>query len=170
MAKEARSARIALYPGSFDPPTRGHLDLLARAAALFDRVVVGVVENPSKTPLLALEERVAILEREVKALGLPAVEVRAFQGLTVDFAESVGAGWIVRGVRSAVDLDDEVSMALTNRAVSKISVETVFLPARAELSFIRSRLVREIAARGGALAPLVTPEVEKALRRRLGKG
>jgi pantetheine-phosphate adenylyltransferase len=90
--------------------------------------------------------------------------------LTVDFAESAGAGWIVRGVRSAVDLDDEVSMALTNRAVSKISVETVFLPAKAELSFIRGRLVREIAARGGALAPLVTPEVEKALRQRLGKG
>ena len=161
------SKRIAIYPGSFDPPTRGHLDILQRAAALFDRLVVGVLVNPSKKPLLSENERVQLLLGEIGDLGLGNVEVKAFKGLTVDFAASEAAAWIVRGVRSALDLADETSMANTNRVVSScdgmVVVETVLLPSRSDLAFIRSKLVREIARGRGSLEELVTPLVEKTL-------
>jgi pantetheine-phosphate adenylyltransferase len=155
---------IALYPGSFDPVTRGHLDLIARAARLFARLHVGVLENPSKAPLFSAAERVALIEAETR--GLPNVEVVSFGGLAVDLAAKVGAGWIVRGLRSEADAAHELSMARSNRLCGAREIETVFIPAAAEVAFISSTLVREIAARGGKLAPFVPPAVEKALRDR----
>jgi pantetheine-phosphate adenylyltransferase len=156
---------IAIFPGSFDPPTRGHLDTLERAAALFDRVVVGVLVNPAKLAFLPSDERRRLLEEEISLRGLANVEVRSFEGLAVRFAESAGAAWIVRGVRSSFDLIDESAMAATNRLAGKVAIETVFLPARPELAYIHARYVREIARGGGALSHLVTPAVEAALRR-----
>jgi pantetheine-phosphate adenylyltransferase len=153
---------IALYPGSFDPVTRGHLDLIARAARLFARLHVGVLENPSKTPLFSAAERVALLEAETRGIGN--VEVLSFGGLAVDAALKVGAAWIVRGLRSEADAAHEISMARSNRLCGAREVETVFIPASANVAFISSTLVREIVAQGGKLAPFVTPAVEKALR------
>jgi pantetheine-phosphate adenylyltransferase len=159
----ARGERIALFPGSFDPVTRGHLDVIARAADLFDRLVVAVLVNPGKSPLLPEEERVALIARETAGLGN--VEARAFRGLVVHLAEEVGARWIVRGLRSSEDAAFEIPMALSNRLCGRREVETVFIPTRAEYGFISSRLVREIAAGGGDLRPFVTPAVARALRR-----
>jgi pantetheine-phosphate adenylyltransferase len=153
-----------VFPGSFDPVTRGHLDVIDRAAGLFERLVVAVVENPGKEPLFRPEERVALLRQELS--GRPAIEVVSFRGLTVDLARSLGAGWIVRGLRSAEDAAAELPMALSNRHCGEAPIETVFVPAGAEVAFIASRLVREIAAAGGRLEPFVTPAVEAALRRK----
>lgn len=159
----ARAERIAVFPGSFDPVTRGHLDVIARAAALFDRLIVAILVNPDKRPLLPEDERVALIAKETAALGN--VEARAFRGLVVHLAEEVGAGWIVRGVRSAADAALELPMALSNRLCGRREVETLFIPTRGEYEFISSRLVREIAAGGGDLSPFVTPSVARALRR-----
>ena len=163
------SPRVAIYPGSFDPPTLGHLDIIERAAALFDRVVVGVLVNPSKRALLDRDRRAELLEAEIAERFLATVEVRGFDGLTVDFAASVGAGWAVRGVRSAADLGSETAMAETNHRASPTGLETIFLPARTELAFIASRLVREIARGGGQLDGLVSLRVAAALRESMGK-
>jgi pantetheine-phosphate adenylyltransferase len=159
--------RSALCPGSFDPVTRGHLDVIRRAADLFDRLYVGVVENPRKTPLFSASERVALLRQELQDLA--AIEIISFQGITIDLAEELGARWIVRGVRSGRDAEHELLMAGTNRAASPSGVETVLLPSRPEVAFIASRYVRQIAAEGGDVSAMVTPAVEKALRRKLGR-
>ena len=164
MRKRQVEERRALYPGSFDPVTRGHMDVIERASRLFDRLFVGVVENPSKQALFSLEERVGLLRGEVAHLRN--VDVVSFSGLTVDLAARLGARWIVRGLRSPADADGELAMAHTNRHSSSSQVETVLLPASHEVAFIASSLVREIAAGGGRLAALVTPGVEKALRRK----
>ena len=169
MTPNRSSPCVAIYPGSFDPPTLGHLDLIERAAAIFDRVVVGVLVNPSKRPLLDLDRRVELLEAEIAERSLTTVEVRRFEGLTIDFAALVGAGWAVRGVRSAADLESESAMAETNRRASSTGLETIFLPARSELAFIASRLVREIARGGGRLEGLVSPRVAAALRDSRGR-
>lgn len=165
------SERRAIYPGSFDPPTRGHLDVVERARGLFDLLYVAVLENPAKAPLFTIEERVELLEEELEGRG--GVRVVSFRGLTVDLARRLGVRWIVRGLRSGTEAERELALARSNRAIgdpgdpSAEGVETVFLPARAEISFIESRLVREIAAGGGDLQPFVTPKVEAALRRKL---
>ena len=166
--KDATEAlkRWALYPGSFDPVTRGHLDVIAGASRLFDQVYVGVVENPSKRPMFSVKERMAWLAREVEAF--PNVKVVSFSGLTVDLAAKLNAGWIVRGIRSEADAANELSMARSNRFCGPRPLETIFLPASPEVSFISSSLVREIAARGGKLSAFVTPGVEEALRSKLG--
>jgi pantetheine-phosphate adenylyltransferase len=161
----ARAERIAVFPGSFDPVTRGHLDVIARAAALFDRLVVAVLANPDKRPLLPEDERVALIEKETEALGN--VSARTFRGLVVHLAEEIDARWIVRGVRSASDAAFELPMALSNRICGRREVETIFIPTRAEYEFISSRLVREIARGGGDLRPFVTPAVARALKKRL---
>ena len=164
-----RTERIAVYPGSFDPVTRGHLDLIRRGARLYDRLVVAVLVNPEKEPFLPEAERVELISREVR--GESRVEVRAFRGLVAHLAAEVGAGWLLRGVRSAADLEFELPMAHSNHLLAEPGVETVFLPARPELAFISSRLVREIARSGGDLKPFVTPGVAKALMARVrGKG
>ena len=158
--------RVAVYPGSFDPVTRGHLDVLARVRGLFDRVHVAVIENPSKTPLFSAAERVEMLRAETSAL--ENVEVRSFDGLTVALVKSLGGRWIIRGVRSSADLDYELPMAHSNRVCGGETIETLFVPAAPEVAFIASRLVREIAAGGGELAPFVTPRVGNMLRSRYG--
>ena len=160
------SSRIALYPGSFDPVTRGHLDVIARVARLFDRVHVGVIDNPSKVALFSAAERVASLQAELGEA--PNIGVFAFSGLTVAAARKVGALWIVRGVRSAADMDYELPMAHTNRLCGEAEVETVFVPASPQVAYISSTLVREIAARGGKVDAFVTPAVALALRRKFG--
>jgi pantetheine-phosphate adenylyltransferase len=157
--------RIAVYPGSFDPLTRGHLDLIRRGARLFDRLVVAVLVNPEKEPFLTEAERVELIAREVRSE--PRVEVRAFGGLVAHLAAEVGARWLLRGVRSASDLEFELPMAHSNHLLEEPGVETVFLPARPELAFISSRLVREIARSGGDLRPFVTPAVAKRLMARV---
>jgi pantetheine-phosphate adenylyltransferase len=157
--------RIALYPGSFDPVTRGHLDLIARAARLFDALHVAVIENPSKKALFTAEERIRLLRDELK--GIAGVEVLSFEGLAVAAAARVGASWIVRGLRSESDAAYELPMARSNRLCGEHEIETILVPASPETAFISSTLVREIAARRGKLSAFVTPPVEAALRRKL---
>jgi pantetheine-phosphate adenylyltransferase len=153
--------RTAICPGSFDPLTVGHRDLVERAAALFDRVVVAILVNSDKAPLFTQSERLAIA-REVFA-PLENIEVDAFDGLLVDYASRRGAIAIVRGLRSASDTDYELSMSLMNRHL-KPSVDTVFLPTAASVSHVSSRLVKEVWRLGGDVGGLVPPVVEARLR------
>jgi len=153
--------RLAICPGSFDPLTVGHVDLVQRAAALFDRVVVAILVNRDKSPLFTQAERLALL-REVFA-PLKNVDVDAFDGLLVDYAERRGAVAIVRGLRSATDTDYELSMSLMNRHL-KPSVDTVFLPTAASVAHVSSRLVKEVWRLGGEVGGLVPPAVEARLR------
>ena len=159
----AAPLRIAIFPGSFDPVTNGHLDLIDRASRLFDRVIVAVLRNTSKAPLFSVDDRLLML-REVLA-GRPGVEVDAFQGLVVDFARARQAIAIVRGVRGGADLDYERPMALTNRHLNA-DVDTVLLLPSAAYGHISSTLVREIAALGGPVRGLVPPAVESWISQR----
>lgn len=153
--------RLAICPGSFDPLTVGHVDLVERAARLFDRVVVAILVNSDKAPLFTQAERVAIVG-DVFA-PLKNVEVDAFDGLLVDYADRRGAVAIVRGLRSATDTDYELSMSLMNRHL-KPSVDTVFLPTAASVAHVSSRLVKEVWRLGGDVGGLVPPAVEARLR------
>ena len=153
--------RLAICPGSFDPLTVGHVDLVVRAAALFDRVVVAILVNSDKSPLFTQAERVAIV-REVFA-PVKNVDVEAFDGLLVDYADRRGAVAIVRGLRSATDTDYELSMSLMNRHL-KPSVDSVFLPTAASVAHVSSRLVKEVWRLGGDVRGLVPPAVEARLR------
>lgn len=159
--------RIAVYPGSFDPPTLGHLDIIARAAALFDRLVVGVFTNASKAPLFTLDERLAILTREVADLP-GTIEVVSCTGLLVDFAAAHGAQAIVRGLRSATDFDYEAQMTGMNRALAP-QIDTIFLLAEAGLQPIASSLVKEVAKAGGDIHRFVSPGVASDVAARLGR-
>lgn len=154
----------ALVPGSFDPPTNGHLDVIVRAADVFDRVVVAVVDNPSKTPMFSAAERVSLLADIVS--DLDNVTVSSFSGLLVEFAESQGLHLIVKGLRAVTDFDYELQMAQMNRTLR--GVETVFIPTNPEWSFLSSSLIREVAKLGGSVDTLVPPAVAKALEGRLG--
>lgn len=158
------SGRIGVYPGSFDPVTRGHEDLIRRSLAFVDRVVVGVAVNVVKQPLFTLEERVALLRETIR---LPQVEVRSFDGLLVEFARSVGATLIVRGLRAVSDFEYEFQMALMNRTLDP-KLETVFLVPAFDLTYLSSSLVREVARFGGDVSPLVQPVVQQALRKKFG--
>ena len=153
--------RLAICPGSFDPLTVGHVDLVVRAAAIFDRVVVAILVNSDKSPLFTQAERVAIV-REVFA-PVKNVDVEAFDGLLVDYADRRGAVAIVRGLRSATDTDYELSMSLMNRHL-KPSVDSVFLPTAASVAHVSSRLVKEVWRLGGDVRGLVPPAVEARLR------
>jgi len=155
----------AIYPGSFDPLTLGHLDVIARAHALFPRLVVAVVRNPSKAPMFSADERVAMLADEVAPLGT-GVEVTAFDGLLVDLCAELDVRTVVKGLRGAGDLEVELRMAQTNRQIG--DVETVFLATAPERSHLASSFVREIARLGGRLDHAVPPRVEAALRARAG--
>lgn len=139
------SARSAVYVGSFDPPTLGHLDVIQRGAALFDRLIVGIGINPDKQPLFTPEERVQLVERMVA--NLPNVEVCSFHGLSVTFAEDCGAGVFLRGVRTVSDIELEFTMALTNHTLAP-SIETVFLMSSEKYSHISSTLIKQIAKMG----------------------
>ena len=159
------SARIGVYPGSFDPVTRGHEDLVRRSLAFVDRVIVAVAVNVAKQPLFTLEERVTLLHETMR---LPEVEIRSFDGLLVDFARSVGASVIVRGLRAVSDFEYEFQMALMNRTLAP-TLETVFLVPAFDLTYLSSSLVREVARFGGDVSPLVQPVVQQALRKKFGR-
>jgi pantetheine-phosphate adenylyltransferase len=157
----------ALYPGSFDPITFGHLDVIGRAAGLFDRLVVGVLVNPRKSPMLPLDERMAaISEALADELGDRGarLEVASFDGLTVDFAQKVGAGFIVRGLRAISDFETELQMAHTNRKLAP-QVDTIFLMTALEHAYLSSSLVKEIAAFGGDVGAMVPAAAVRRLAR-----
>ena len=147
---------IAVYPGSFDPVTYGHIDMIRRASAAFDKLIVGVLTNYTKKPLFDLEERLEML-REVTS-GLPNVEITAFDGLVVDFCEKTGAGVIVRGIRSGADFDYELVMAQTNRKLNP-RVDTFFLTTSPEYSFVSSSSVRELLAFHGDITAFVPDQI-----------
>ncbi len=156
---------IALVPGSFDPPTKGHLDVVERCTGLFDEVVVGVVHNPSKSALFSAEERVALLEE--CCVGWPNVRVAEFQGLLVDFAKEVGAKTVVKGLRAVTDFDYEIQMSQMNRHLSG-EVVSLFVATKPEYGYLSSSLVKEVARLGGSVDDLVPPNVAAALKERLG--
>ena len=157
---------IAVYPGTFDPMTRGHEDLVRRASRLYDRIVVGVADSPLKRPFFTMEERVMIA-REV--LGhYPNVEVTGFQGLLKDFVRSQNADVILRGLRAVSDFEYEFQMALTNRKLAP-DIETMFLMPNEDFSYVSSSMVREIASLGGDAAKFVPPVVAAALQKKLAK-
>ena len=156
-------SRIAVYTGTFDPPTLGHLDIIRRALGLADQLVLGVANNSSKSPLFTIEERVALLRQETEGLG--AVEVREFSGLAVDFARGVGARFIVRGLRSGSDLDYERPMAAMNATMAP-QIETIFLAAAPAFAHIASSLVKDVARGGGEVEHFVPPAVAAAIRAR----
>jgi len=153
----------ALCPGSFDPPTNGHLDVIERCAAIFDRLVVAVVANPSKTPMFGVEERVALLERATE--GLANVEIHAFEGLLVDFAQLQAVDVLVKGLRAVTDFDYELQMAQMNHTLR--NVDTLFIPTAPEWSYLSSSLVREVARLGGDVDTLVPAAVAGALKEKL---
>ena len=158
------SGILAIYPGSFDPLTHGHLDLIERASQIFDQLVVAVLTNLEKAPLFSIEERVEML-REVTA-GMPNVSVDTFSGLLVDYAMKKKARVILRGIRAFTDYEYELQMALMNRQLQP-NLETVFLTPAEAYSHISSRLVKEIFQHGGSVSGLVPPVVEQRLRQKV---
>lgn len=158
----APAPRIAVYPGSFDPVTKGHEDLIRRSLAFVDRVVVAVAVNVAKQPLFTLEERVGMIRETVR---LPGVDVQSFEGLLVEFARRIGASVIVRGLRAVSDFEYEFQMALMNRNLDP-KLETVFLVPAFDLTYLSSSLVREVARFGGDVSQLVHPAVQQALKRK----
>ncbi len=155
--------RTAICPGSFDPVTMGHLDIIGRASLIFDKLIVAVSRNPIKNPLFTIEERQEML-REV-LLPYHNVEIDSFDGLTVNYAIKYKAIAVVRGLRVISDFENEFRMALTNKKIA-CHIETVFLMTRAEYSFISSTTVKEVAAFGGSVRSLVPPQVEQRLKDR----
>jgi pantetheine-phosphate adenylyltransferase len=156
--------RVGVYPGTFDPVTLGHLDIIKRGAHLVDRLVIGVTNNPSKSPMFSVAERIAMVEREVA--DLPIVSVVEFNSLLMDFAEREGASLILRGLRAVADFEYEYQMAGMNQQLND-RIETVFLMADVCLQPIASRLVKEIACYGGKIDKFVTPAVAADVARRL---
>jgi pantetheine-phosphate adenylyltransferase len=151
-----------IYPGSFDPVTNGHLDIIRRAARLFSRLIVAVVANPQKTPMFGLDARVAMLRESCR--DLPNVEIEKFEGLLVDFVRSRGAVLVVKGLRIVSDFEHEYSMAILNRKI-KGGIDTVFLPASLEYTYLSSSSVREVYSLGGDIAEFVPGPVLKRMRR-----
>ena len=156
--------RTALYPGSFDPVTNGHLDVLSRALAVFDQVVVAVLENPRKAPLLPPETRLVVLERAIRDAGLADhTSVVQFGGLTVEAARTHDAKWIVRGLRAISDFESEGQLAANNRVLDE-EIDTVFFMTAIEFGYVSSSLVKEIALFGGDVSSMVPPAAVTALR------
>ncbi len=163
--------RTALYPGSFDPLTRGHLDIIRAASRLCDRLVVAIGVHATKAPLFSVEERIALIEGAAEPIArLQGCELHAtrYAGLTVEAAREVGASLIIRGLRSGADFDDEIVMAGMNAAMAP-HIQTIFMPASVETRHITGTLVRQIASMGGDVAAFVPAEVLDALRRRFAK-
>ena len=157
----------AIYPGTFDPPTNGHVDLIQRGSKLFDHLTVAILVNPVKNPLFTVEERVEMLEEVTGPLGN--VSVATFDGLMVAFAREVGASAVLRGIRAISDYEHEFQMALMNRRLAP-DVETVFLQPAGRYSFVSSRMVKEVFSFGGDISGLVPPNVVKKLRARIKNG
>ncbi|MGA3162263.1 MAG: pantetheine-phosphate adenylyltransferase [Terracidiphilus sp.] len=154
----------ALYPGTFDPPTNGHLDLIERGAKLFDHLIVAILNNPDKDPLFTVEERVEMLKESTAAL--KNVSVATFDGLMVEFARSQGVSAVLRGIRAISDYEYEFQMALMNRRLAP-EIETVFLQPAGRYSFVSSRMLKEVFSFGGDVSGLVPPNVLKRLRSRM---
>ena len=158
--------RTAVYPGTFDPVTTGHLDLAERASRHFDRLVMAVLRNEDKQPMFSTRERIELLREAVS--GMDHVEIDAFDGLLVDYARRIGASVILRGIRALTDFEYEMQMAMMNRRLAP-QLEAVFLLPSEEYSFVSSRLVREVASLGGSVERLVPANVARALARRTGR-
>ena len=160
--------RVGLYPGTFDPITHGHIDIIRRGCALVDRLVIGVAINRDKSPLFDLDERVAMIEAEARLLNAETgteIVVHPFENLLIDCACDVGAGIILRGLRAVADFEYEYQMVGMNRQLNS-NIETVFLMAEAQHQAIASKLVKEICRLGGDVSKFVTPDVEEALKNR----
>jgi pantetheine-phosphate adenylyltransferase len=160
--------RIGVYPGTFDPITLGHMDIIERGAKLVDELIIGVTTNAAKSPMFADEERIAIVEREAKAMGINNVRVVGFNSLLVDFAEAQGASVVIRGIRGVTDFEYEYQLTGMNRQLND-QIETVFLMADVALQPIASRLVKEIATYGGDISKFVTPKVRDEVMARVAK-
>ena len=160
--------RIGVYPGTFDPITLGHLDIIARGAKLVDELIIGVTTNIAKSPMFADDERIAIVEREVKAMGIGNARVVGFNSLLVDFAESQGAAMVIRGIRGVTDFEYEYQLTGMNRQLND-RVETVFLMADVSLQPIASKLVKEIAMFGGEIHRFVSPAVRDDVLERIAQ-
>ncbi|HMO69318.1 MAG TPA: pantetheine-phosphate adenylyltransferase [Novosphingobium sp.] len=158
--------RIGVYPGTFDPITLGHADIIRRGAKLVDRLIIGVTTNPSKNPMFSPDERIAMVSREVAALGIDNVEVVGFHALLMRFAERQGASVIVRGLRAVADFEYEYQMAGMNQQLNS-RIETVFLMADVSLQPIASKLVKEIALFGGDISRFVSPKVRDEVLERV---
>jgi pantetheine-phosphate adenylyltransferase len=156
----------AIYPGTFDPPTNGHLDLIARGSKLFEHLTVAILNNPVKNPLFTVDERVEMLKESTRQLGN--VSVATFEGLMVDFAKQNGATAVLRGIRAITDYEYEFQMALMNRRLAP-EIETVFLQPAGRYSFVSSRLVKEVVSFGGKVDGLVPANVAKRLVGRMRK-
>ncbi|HYM62571.1 MAG TPA: pantetheine-phosphate adenylyltransferase [Thermoanaerobaculia bacterium] len=156
--------RTAVYPGSFDPLTNGHLDIIRRGTRLFDRLVVAVLENEGKAPLFSVAERMELIARCTS--DMPSVETRSFSGLLVDFMRTMDASVVVRGIRAISDYEYELQMALMNRELQN-SVETIFMIPAVEFTYVSSRLIKEVFRLGGDVARLVPPPVLESLKARL---
>ena len=156
--------RTAIYPGSFDPLTNGHLDVIQRAAKLFDRVIVAVADNDSKHPLFTMSERLALVKTAVK--GLPRVEADSFNGLLMDYAESRKAQAVLRGLRAVSDFEFEFQLALMNRKLNE-RIEAIFMMPKDAYTFLSSRIVKEIARLGGDVSSFVPAHIEAALKQKL---
>ena len=156
----------ALYPGTFDPPTNGHLDLVERGARLFDHLIVAILSNPGKDPLFTAEERVEMLKESTAAL--KNVSVATFDGLMVEFARKQGVSAVLRGIRAISDYEYEFQMALMNRRIAP-EIETVFLQPAGRYSFVSSRMLKEVFSFGGDVTGLVPPNVLKRLRGRINR-
>lgn len=162
------SERIGLYPGTFDPVTLGHADIIRRGAKLVDRLIIGVTTNPSKDPMFAPDERTEMVRAEVARQGLNNVEVQGFNALLMTFAERIGANLIIRGLRAVADFEYEYQMAGMNQQLNA-RIETVFLMADVSLQPIASKLVKEIALFGGDIAPFVSPAVREQVVARVAE-
>lgn len=160
--------RVGVYPGTFDPITLGHADIIRRGAKLVDRLIIGVTTNPSKNPMFGTDERMAMVEREVASLGLTNVEIIGFNALLMRFAERQGASVIVRGLRAVADFEYEYQMAGMNQQLNA-NIETIFLMADVSLQPIASKLVKEIALFGGDISPFVSPAVCEDVLAQVGR-
>ncbi len=163
--------RRAIYPGSFDPVTNGHLDIIGRGCKLFDEIVIAVVVNPDKRPLFSVEERHEILSEAIKGIdaGGCLLSVDSFEGLLMEYAMRKGAGAVVRGIRAISDYEFELQMALMNRRLEP-RIETVFMMSAEDYSYVSSRLVKEVFHLGGSIRGLVPETVERRMREKLGRG
>jgi len=167
LKKSKNRTSLAVFPGSFDPITNGHVDIIARGLSVFDQVKIAILLNPDKRPLFTVEERVEIIGETYR--GDPRVSVDTFSGLLVDYAEKAGAAVIVRGLRAISDFEFEFQMALMNRRLNP-RIETVFMMPAEQYSYLSSRLVKEVVQLGGRVRGLVPPVVERRLREKYGSG
>ena len=157
--------KIAIYPGSFDPLTYGHLDMIKRAAAIVDELIVAVLQNNAKKPLFSMDERVSMIEDVTK--DMPNVKVQTFDGLTVEFAKSVGAKLIIRGLRAVTDFEYELQISQTNRIVAA-DIDTVFLTTSLEYAYLSSTIVKEVACYGGDISRFVPEEIMGRVYQKFG--